>query len=167
LRNLQEEYSQKFHLVIFGGEKLIQLKYSTGIHSYFNTFNQEIIPPPSFEDWQEKFSYLSMTIYNEIINITGGCTKLSKFCFEKGATTKQEAKEILDESSWKSELFRLYRKDNLCLLFDKETLGDAHPYSDNELLYRLYWDNLIVEQRGQFVWRSEFMVELGKRFLGC
>ena len=75
LRNLQEENPRLFHLVIFGGKRLIELKYRTGIHSYFNTFDEQIIPPPSFEDWQKRYTKLSLTEYNEIIQVTGGDTK--------------------------------------------------------------------------------------------
>jgi hypothetical protein len=164
LRNLQEEYAKHFHLVIFGGEKLIQLKYSTGIHSYFNTFDQKQIPAPTFAEWKVKFSYLTATIFHEVLEVTGGYGKLTEQCFKAEVKSQKEAERFLLESSWKSELFRLYRNDNLMLLFDKEVLGDAHPYSDDELLYRLYWDNLIVEKRGKFVWRSPFVVELGKAY---
>ncbi len=167
LRNLQEEYSKCFNLVLFGGEKLIQLKYSTGIHSYFNTFEQKLIPSPTFSDWKERFSYLTAKSYAEVVSVTGGYQKLTEYCFKEGASNGTMAEQCIKESSWKSELFRLYRNDKLCLLFTKEVLGDAHPYSDNELLYRLYWDNLIVEEKGQFVWRSSFMVGLGKDILGC
>lgn len=167
LRNLQEEYSKCFNLVLFGGEKLIQLKYSTGIHSYFNTFEQKLIPSPTFSDWKKRFSYLSAKSYAEVVSVTGAHQKLTKYCFTNNANSAEEAQKCIDESSWKSELFRLYRNDKLCMLFTKEKLGDAHPYSHDELLYRLYWDNLIVEEKGQFVWRSKFIVGLGQDFLGC
>ena len=167
LRNLQEEYAKCFNLVLFGGEKLIQLKYSTGIHSYFNTFEQKLIPSPSFAEWKARFEYLTAKSYEDTISVTGGYQKLTEYCFKEGATCAKTAQKCLEESSWKSELFRLYRNDKLCLLFDKTSLGDAHPYSDNELLYRLYWDNLIVEEKGQFVWRSAFLVGLGKDVLAC
>ena len=167
LRNLQEEHSQKFNLVLFGGEKLIALKYSTGIHSYFNTFDQKMIPPPSFEEWREKFAYLSKQSHDEVVLVTGGYAKLTEVCFKEKVRTSHEARKLLDESTWKSELFRVYRKDNLCELFPKEVLGNAHPYTDNEQLYKLYWDNLIVEKKGKFIWRSAFLVEMGREALGC
>ena len=167
LRNLQEEHSQKFNLVLFGGEKLIDLKYNTGRHSYFNTFDQKMIPSPSFEEWKEKFNYLTKQGYDEVISVTGGYAKLTEACFKERACTVKEAEKFLDESTWKSELFRVYRKDDLCSLFSKETLGNAHPSSDDEQLYKLYWDNLIVEEKGKFVWRSSFIVDMGKDVLGC
>jgi len=167
LRNLNEEFGGHFNLVIFGGEKLIQLKYSTGIHSYFNNFEQKMIPPFSFEEWQEKYSYLTRKIYDEIVSITGRYAKLSEVCFKAKVKSQKEAKELLTKSLWSSELFRPYRKEkeNLSLLLGKEKLGNFHPYCDDELLYKLYWDNLIVEEKGVFVWRSTFLVELGKSFL--
>ncbi|MBU1668696.1 hypothetical protein KKC13_09765 [bacterium] len=99
--------------------------------------------------------------------VTGGYQKLTEYCFEKRVQTAQQAKKLIYESYFKSELFLAYKEDDLCMLFTKEQLGDAHPYSDNELLYRLYWDNLIVEVRGKFVWRSGFIVGLGQEVLGC
>ena len=168
LRNLNEEYGGYFNLVIFGGQKLIQLKYSTGIHSYFNNFEQKIIPPFSFEKWKERYSYLTQKIYNEIVSVTGEDAKLSEVCFKAKVKTQKEAKELLVHSLWSSELFRAYRKekDKLSLLLSKEELGAFHPYCDNELLYKLYWDNLIKGERGKFVWRSAFLVEMGREFLG-
>lgn len=166
LRSLHEQCRRDFNLVIFGGEKLIKLKYSTGKHSYFNIFNQKMIPASSFQDWKSHFGYLSKKSYDEVLSVTGGYQKLTKYCFEKKVQTAQEAKKLIYESYFKSDLFFAY-EDNLCTLLNKKQLGDAHPYSDNELLYRLYWDNLIVEVRGQFVWRSAFIVGLGREFLGC
>lgn len=167
LRSLHEQCSRDFNLVIFGGEKLIKLKYSTGKHSYFNIFNQKMIPATSFAEWKVLFSYLTKQYYDEVLSVTGGYQKLTEYCFEKKIKTKEEAKKLIYESYFKSELFLAYKEDDLCMLFTKEQLGDAHPYSDNELLYRLYWDNLIAENRGQFVWRSGFIVGLGQEVLGC
>ena len=167
LRNLQEEYSKRFNLVIFGGQKLIALKYSTGIHSYFNTFDQKMIPPPSFAEWKEKFSYLTQMIFHEVVSVTGGFPKLTEQCFKAGVTSGEKAKQFIDESTWKSDLFMSYREHDICDKFITEPLGNAHPYSDNKLFYKLYWDNLIVEKKGKFVWRSPFLVEMGKEVLEC
>ncbi len=168
LRNLNEEYGGYFNLVIFGGEKLVKLKYSTGIHSYFNNFEQMMIPPFSFEEWKEIYPYLTRKIYEEIVLVTGGYAKLSEVCFKAKVKTQKEAEEHLSESLWSSELFRVYRKerDRLSILLSKEELGAFHPYCDDELLYKLYWDNLIVEQKGKFVWRSLFIVGMGREFFG-
>jgi hypothetical protein len=57
-------------LVIFGGQKLIAMKYNDGIHSYFNTFDQKMIPPPSFEEWRAKFDYVTPQIYREVVEVT-------------------------------------------------------------------------------------------------
>jgi len=88
-------------------------------------------------------------------------------CFEKKVKTAKEAQKLIYESYFKSELFLTYKESDLCRFLSQEKLGDAHPYSDNEQLYRLYWDNLIVEERGVFVWRSAFIVGLGREVLGC
>jgi RNAse (barnase) inhibitor barstar len=169
LRNLNEEYGGHFNLVIFGGQKLIQLKYSTGIHSYFNNFEQKMIPSFSFEEWQETYPYLTANIYNEIVKVTGHYAKLSEVCLKAKVQNEKEAEELLTHSLWSSELFRAYRKekDKLSLLLSKEELGSFHPYCDDELLYKLYWDNLIVEEKGVFVWRSAFLVKMGKEALEC
>lgn len=167
LRDLYQDYRSSLNLVIFGGEKLVKLKHSTGEHSYFNFFSQKMIPTPSFEQWKKRFDYLDQKSYRAIMEVTGGYQKLAQYCFEKGAKSSQEAKKLIYESYFKSELFLAYKEDDLCMLLSREQLGDFHPYSDNELLYRLYWDNLIVEDRGQFVWRSGFIVELGQELLGC
>jgi hypothetical protein len=138
LRNLQEEYSRAFNLVIFGGKKLIALKYSTGVHSYFNTFDQKMIPPPSFEEWQSKFDYVTQQIHREILGVTGGYGKLTEYCFKAGVKSEEKAKTLIDESTWKSDLFMSYKEQNLCEKFLNETLGNAHPFSDNKLFYNLY-----------------------------
>jgi hypothetical protein len=167
LRNLQEENSRAFNLVIFGGQKLIAMKYNDGIHSYFNTFDQKMIPPPSFEEWRAKFDYVTPQIYREVVGVTGGYAKLTEQCFKSDVKNEEEAKILLDESTWKSDLFMAYKEYELCEKFAKEPLGNAHPYSDNKLFYKLYWDNLIVEKKGKFVWRSAFLVEMGREVLGC
>ena len=167
LRSLHEQCSTEFNLVIFGGEKLIRLKYSTGRHSYFNIFTQKMIPAPAFDDWKTDFNDLSKEQYKEVLSVTGGYQKLTEYCFEKKVKTAKEAEKLIYESYFKSELFLTYKESDLCMLLSKEKLGDAHPYSDDERLYRLYWDNLIVEERGKFVWRSAFIVGLGREVLGC
>jgi hypothetical protein len=167
LRNLQEENSRAFNLVIFGGQKLIAMKYNDGIHSYFNTFDQKMIPPPSFEEWRAKFDYVTPQIYREVVGVTGGYAKLTEQCFRAKLKSEEKAKEYIDESTWKSDLFMGYREYDLCKKFTQEPLGNAHPYSDNKLFYKLYWDNLIVEKKGKFVWRSAFLVEMGREVLGC
>ena len=167
LRNLQEEYSRAFNLVIFGGQKLIAMKYNDGIHSYFNTFDQMMIPSPSLSEWQSKFSYVTPSIYHDVQRVTGGYAKLTEQCFKAGVKNEEEAKAFIDESTWKSDLFMSYKEHDLCDKFTQEPLGNAHPYSDNKLFYKLYWDNLIVEKKGKFVWRSAFLVEMGREVLGC
>ncbi len=167
LRNLQEEHSRAFNLVIFGGQKLIAMKYNDGIHSYFNTFDQMMIPSPSLAEWQSKFAYVTQPIYRDIQRVTGGYAKLTEQCFKAGVKNEEEAKAFIDESTWKSDLFMSYKEHDLCDKFTQEPLGNAHPYSDNKLFYKLYWDNLIVEKKGKFVWRSAFLVEMGREVLGC
>jgi len=167
LRNLQEEHSRAFNLVIFGGQKLIAMKYNDGIHSYFNTFDQMMIPSPSLAEWQSKFAYVTQPIYRDIQRVTGGYAKLTEQCFKAGVKNEDEAKAFIDESTWKSDLFMSYKEHDLCDKFTQEPLGNAHPYSDNKLFYKLYWDNLIVEKKGKFVWRSAFLVEMGREVLEC
>jgi len=168
LRTLQEEHREFFNLVIFGGKKLIELKYSNGSHSYFNTFAQKLIPTPSLVDWKKNYPYLLQEDYQEVVMVTGGYQRLTEYCFKNRICTKEDAGKLIYESYLKSELFRAYKTEKaLCELLKQENLGDAHPYSDNPLLYRLYWDNLIVEQRGKFVWRSAFIRDLGWEMVGC
>jgi hypothetical protein len=155
------------NLVIFGGQKLIAMKYNDGIHSYFNTFDQKMIPSPSFEEWRAKFDYVTPQIYREVVGVTGGYAKLTEQCFKSDVKNEEEAKILIDESTWKSDLFMAYKEYELCERFVKKSLGNAHPYSDNKLFYKLYWDNLIVEKKGKFVWRSAFLVEMGREVLGC
>lgn len=78
-----------------------------------------MIPPPSFEEWKEKFGYLSKQAHDEVVEVTGGYEKLTEACFKERACTAKEAETFLDESTWKSELFRLYRNDDLYSLFTK------------------------------------------------
>ena len=167
LRNLQEEHSRVFNLVIFGGQKLIAMKYNDGIHSYFNTFDQMMIPSPSLAEWQSKFAYVTQPIYRSVQRVTGGYAKLTEQCFKAGVKNEEEAKAFINESTWKSDLFMSYKEHDLCDKFTQEPLGNAHPYSDNKLFYKLYWDNLIVEKKGKFVWRSAFLVEMGREVLEC
>ena len=168
LRTLQEEHRELFNLVIFGGKKLIKLKYSNGSHSYFNTFAQKLIPTPSLVDWKKNYAYLSQEDYQEVVMVTGGYQRLTEYCFKNKICNKEDARRLIYASYLKSELFRAYLKEKaLCALLQQESLGDAHPYSDNPLLYSLYWDNLIVEQEGKFVWRSAFIRDLGREMLGC
>lgn len=168
LRSLQELYREFFNLVIFGGEKLIRLKYSNGSHSLFNTFSQKLIPTPSLEDWKKNYAYLSVENYQEVVMVTGGYQRLTEYCFKNKTCKVLDAEKLICESYLKSELFRAYKDEEaLCTLLKKEALGDAHPYCEDPLLYKLYWDSLIVEKRGQFVWRSGFIRDLGRSTVGC
>lgn len=167
LRTLYQEFRKHFNLVIFGGEKLIKLKYDTGKHSYFNFFSQKMIPNPTLSEWQKGFADLNPQSYQNVMQVTGGYQRLSEHCFEQKAYTVEDAKRVIVESFFKVELFLPYEGDDLCLRLAQESLGDAHPYSSDPILYRLYWDNLIVEKRGKFVWRSPFLQALGREVLGC
>jgi len=167
LRGLHEEYSGLFRLIIFGEEKLVKLKYGDKDHSYFNTFYEKIIPPPSYYDWKKRYEYLNENIYKDIEYLTGGHSKLVEFCLKNGAKNAKECKKLIEESYLKTDLFKGYQKEKFCKLLKSDILGDFHPFCDDENLYRLYWDNLIVEERGKFVWRSNFIKELAKKVLKC
>ena len=47
------------------------------------------------------------------------------------------------------------------------TLGKYEPWPTDELLRRLYWNNLITRQGQDFVWRCDFIREIGRDLLGC
>jgi len=69
-----------------------------------------MIPASSFQDWKSHFGYLSKKSYDEVLSVTGGYQKLTKYCFEKKVQTAQEAKKLIYESYFKSDLFFAYKK---------------------------------------------------------
>ncbi len=55
----------------------------------------------------------------------------------------------------------------MCGLLKKDVLGRYDAWPQNELLRRLYWQNLIVPREGWFVWRCDFVRDTGLELLGC
>jgi len=176
MRQLHET-SNTFHSVIMGSEKLAALKYAQGTLSLLNIAEEFTIPKLNQKDLQILFKQryptldLSSEQIQELIAFTGCQPRLLHYCLQQGANSANSAKQILLDSPLPAQLFTRFREEQdklrLCELMNKKTLGKYEPWPSDELLRRLYWNNLITREGGNFVWRCDFIRETGKELLGC
>ncbi len=176
MRQLHETFST-FHTVMMGSEKLAALKYAHGSMSLLNIAEELTIPTVSHEDLQLIFQQLYPNIQlspkqiQELIAFTGCQPRLLHFCLQQGADSTKTAKDKLLNSPLPSQLFTRFRDEQdalrLCGLLQNVSLGQFEPWPSDELLRRLYWNNLITRQGQNLVWRCDFIRETGLGLLGC
>jgi len=58
-------------------------------------------------------------------------------------------------------------KSYLCRLLTEKRIRRYAPWVGDKLINKLFWKNLLREENGYLVWRSEEIMELGKEVLGC
>ena len=160
-----------------GGEKLAALKYAQGSMSLLNIAQEFMIPSLNKEDLQLIFKqrYPEFNLQPEqlqaLMTFTGCQPRLLHYCLQQQADSAQTAKKCLQNSPLLAQLFTAFRdqidSSHLCDLLNEQNIGRYEPWTNDSLIRRLYWNNLITRE-GQFlVWRCDFIREIGKELLGC
>jgi len=157
LRQLNESYTA-LRVVMMGGERLAALKYASGSMSLLNIAEELPIPQLTHRDLHDLFGQqygqlnLSSQQLRTVLEFTGCHPRLLPYCLQQGADSAPACEQVLRQSPLPSQLFTHFRAEKdrlpLCTLLTQSTLGRFTLWSDNELLRRLYWANLIT-RRGQ------------------
>ena len=176
LRQLNETFNT-FHTVIMGSERLAAQKYVTDKLSFLNIAEDFTIPQLSHNDLQVIFKQLYPNLkllseqLKELIDFTGCQPRLLHYCLQQGADSADSAKQILLNSPLPAQLFTHFRDPHdtarLLDLMENKKLGKCEPWPNDELLRRLYWNNLITCKDADFVWRCDFIIETGRDLLEC
>ncbi|MEN8259868.1 MAG: toll/interleukin-1 receptor domain-containing protein [Pseudomonadota bacterium] len=170
LRQLNERYPG-FRPVMLGGEKLAALKYAHGNMSLLNIAEELMIPEPDSTDFEAIFGQIYSNLQQSteqleaILTFTGGHPRLLCYCLQHGADSAQSCEQVLRDSPLPAQLFTRFRDERtrvpLITLLKQKQLGRFDPWPSDELLRKLYWNNLITRKGQNFIWRCELIRKLG------
>lgn len=172
LRSLSETHSGRLHLLLCGGEALVDLKYQGGDLSLLNIADVQVWPdmdPPALRAMLgQDGAVLDDVEAARLLRLSGGHPALLTAAFRL-----LRADPDLDDATlgarlaehpllWQSLLPAVADagdRARLQTLAEAERLGRANPYLIDPLLRRLYWANLLaVREAGDgrwLVWRCE------------
>ena len=178
LRSLADTFRDRLRVVFSGGERLAALKYERGeVHSVLSSAERRDWPETTVDDvlaWQQ-VTYPELAFGQrdaaDVRTLCGGQPRWIRHCLgvrrrgedERRALAKYEAID---------QVFLPYRGDaearrRICGWLGQDDLGAWEAWIGNELLRRLYWKNVLREQDGRIVWRSDVARDVGRRVLGC
>ena len=164
LRELYNHHQNSFDLVIFGGYKLIELRYIDGGLSPLNILEEYLIPEPSLEDWQEIFNTdIDIDRLAQIEERTGKHPKLTHYCISHSFEELDENDLLL--SSIFSRFY--HRSDTLCEHLLESSFGRFKSWSPNPLHRELFWQNLLIKDGKRFAWRSDYIRDKFREELEC
>ncbi len=155
-RNLIDEGNHpNFYLIIFGGKRLAELVYDNGNTSLFSIANNVSL-------WEEQKYHLS----EEIIKLTGNHPKLNELCNQINLNSIVKYKSYLQTHNLNRIIFSGYNEEKLCRYLKEEDLGVySNIWDKHEFIRNLFWDNLLKVESDRYIWRSNFIRELGRSLL--
>jgi len=174
-----------FHVILCGGEKLADLKYQNGAMSLLNHAEVKYCPELSRSEvyalsqhhfGNASFYVLDDTLADNFLDISGGAPKLLTECFK----LKQQRPDLPlnnypDKLSQCQYVYGLFtpliqepsNRQKVCQWVQKEEVGKAEPYIQDNVLRQLYWKNLLVEREindeKRLFWRCEAMQKAGNQ----
>lgn len=192
IRNFSETYSERFHVMLCGGEKLADLKYQSGLLSLLNFATVEYWPELGIKEVKalyqcryEKEKELDDQVAEDLLKISGGHPQLLNQCFLFQRNSPNDWRDLTDYSNKLSkteEVWQLFtpltEKDDdtvqrLCELLErkyKPLLSYWQPYIPDKLLRELYWRNLLVwrdkndePDEKELYWRCEAVRMAGEQ----
>ena len=178
LRGLLSSYPYALKLIVMGSEQLAAAKYKLGKHSFFNDLDEMRLPDVSLQDLRDIYlkRYDELSLDDEtlqaLIDFTGRHPRLLESALQCLKRGDYDWKYSIISSSLPSQLFtRLIRSETdvplLCDLLQRQTLGRYDAWPQDIIIRKLYWQNLITNQDGQFVWRCPFIEKSGRELLSC
>jgi hypothetical protein len=177
LRQLNEHYFARFHLIMMGSQRLAALKYAHGNMSLLNIAIEVPIPELAPEDLPEIFGQLYPDLQLtekqllEVLEFTGCHPRLLHFCLQQGANSAQTCKDLLNHSPLPTQLFTQFRKEHdrpfLNAYLKKTSLGKFDLWPTERLLRKLYWCNLITCRGSEFEWRCDYIRQICLEMLEC
>ncbi len=178
LRSLSETYGTRLRVVFSGGERLAALKYEKGhVHSVLSSAERLDWPEPTVDDvlaWQLRAEYPALFLDRDdaayVRTLCGAHPRWIRHCL--WLLSRDTDEQTLAHYDAIDQVFIPYRGDaearrRICRWLGQDDLGEWEAWIGDELLRRLYWKNVLREQDGRIVWRSEVACEVGRRVLGC
>lgn len=177
LRSLLADFPLDLKLVLIGGKRLAEMKYKDGRMSLLNTLTEMRLPETGVQDLQkiylQRYPQLQLddAELQDLLEFTGGHPRLLEASLQARQVHQQDWQNHLKTGPLPSQLFTRFRSDAdhlpLCSLLNKQQLGRYDVWPPDDLLRRLYWANLITPRKGQFVWRCEFIRQMGREMVAC
>ena len=177
LRGLLSSYPNTLKLIVMGSEQLAAAKYKLGKHSFFNDLDEMRLPDLIEQDLNELYlnRYPDLSIgsktLHELLSFTGKHPRLIECALQYLKRGDKDWQNSIKNSALPSQLFTRFRSKSeaqpLGDLLKHQTLGRYDAWPQDPLVRRLYWQNLITNRDGQFVWRCAFVQETGQELLKC
>ena len=177
LRGLLSSYPYALKLIVMGSEQLAAAKYKLGKHSFFNDLDEMRLPDISIQDLQDiylqRYAELSLDddLKKSVLNFTGKHPRILESALQFLKRGDQDWQASIKNSALPSQLFTRFRNETdalpLCDLLQKQALGRYDAWPQDALIRRLYWQNLITDCDGQFIWRCKFIQTTGQELLQC
>jgi transcriptional regulator with XRE-family HTH domain len=189
IRSFSDE-SDRFHVMLCGGQKLADFKYQKiGLLSLLDFANIEYWPELGIKEVKALYQHrykkqLNDAVAKELLKISGGHPEWLNQCFQFQQQSPNDWKDLTDsypkklsqsETVWQC-LTGMIEKDEetvqrLCELFkqkDKPLLSSWQPYILDKLLRELYWKNLLVwRDKKELYWRCEAVCMAGEKIFRC
>lgn len=177
LRGLLSSYPYALKLIVMGSEQLAAAKYKLGKHSFFNDLDEMRLPDVSLQDLRDIYlkRYPNLSPDDEtlqaVLDFTGRHPRLLESAFQALNRNEENWQVSIKNSALPSQLFTRFRNETdappLCDLLQQQALGRYDAWPQDTLIRRLYWQNLITDCHGKFVWRCGFVQKTGLELLQC
>jgi hypothetical protein len=178
LRGLIEAHPMEFRLVMIGGERLAGMKYEHGAMSFLNKLEEVPLPSVCIED--VRALYLARhgdvpatdALLLDVLAFSGQHPRLVETCLRALERGQTDWRAAVMASNLPTQLFARFRdaaeQGAMCENLQREELGWYSTWPQDELIRRLYWQNLLTNNdKGRLVWRCELITRIGKELLGC
>ena len=177
LRGLLSSYPYSLKLIVMGSEQLAAAKYKLGKHSFFNDLDEMRLPDVNVQDLQDiylqRYAELSLNdhLKESLLSFTGKHPRLLESALQYLKRGDKNWQASIKNSALPSQLFTRFRNETDALqminLLQKQILGRYDAWPQNTLIRELYWQNLITDQDGLFIWRCDFIQKTGQELLHC
>lgn len=188
LRGVSDELDWAgLHIVVCGSKRLVEQKFVVGAHSFLNHAYPMLYPDLEVDDlveWVEREVPESILPYEDaayLLERYGGHPGLLKYALgilrqvrPGDDDNPMEAVRIQESLDWFVQYFLPYARDeqdrkSVCgYLKDPEALGRFGFWHQDEIVRRLFWDNLLTkDEEDKLRWRSEAIIDAGLEILNC
>nr|VFJ93403.1 MAG: hypothetical protein BECKLFY1418A_GA0070994_103116 [Candidatus Kentron sp. LFY] len=186
LRNLNERYGEQLRIVLCGSEQLAALRFADGKHSLLNGAEALYWPEPTVADlrnWRQAFpgseevpgatsDELPPEVAEGFLAVTGGHPQLLHKCLRQWMRAEDsDCAGLVRRDLDLAALFTRYRqgeageRSRLRDWLNRERIASYDYWPGDDLLRRLFWDNLLAERDGMFAWRCGGIRDIGIRVM--
>nr|VFJ97467.1 MAG: TIR domain-containing protein [Candidatus Kentron sp. LFY] len=186
LRNLNERYGEQLRIVLCGSEQLAALRFANGEHSLLDGAEALYWPEPTVADlrnWRQAFpgseevpgatsDELPPEVAEGFLAVTGGHPQLLHKCLRQWMRAEDsDCAGLVRRDLDLAALFTRYRqgeageRSRLRDWLNRERIASYDYWPGDDLLRRLFWDNLLAERDGMFAWRCGGIRDIGIRVM--